>query len=66
MQRGARYPVYTCLNSVKYNGFSKFFSDKYIDFHQNLAEYRVAELILNQAILDQKNSWQLCCGALHF
>jgi hypothetical protein len=56
--------LYAIFGRNKFNGY--VFSDKYIDFRQNLAEYRGAELILNQAILNQKNSSQLCCGLLHF
>ena len=39
------------------NKFNEYhFSDKYIDFHQNLAEHRAVELILNQAIFNSNRS----------
>ena len=56
--------LYAIFGRSKFNGY--VFFDKYIDFRQNLAEYRGAEFIPNQAINNQKNSSQLCCGLLHF
>jgi hypothetical protein len=46
--------LYAIFGRNKFNGYH--FSDKYIDFHQNLAEYRAVELILNQAIFNSNRS----------